>query len=67
MLSEEVKEMKLYTWLTVEINDVKHIHSLVGTSLGGSNPKMGAILNSYDILAIETKTEAIFEQIVEKA
>jgi len=39
------------------MNDIKHIHALVGTNTGGSNVKMGAILNTYDILAVETKSE----------
>jgi len=61
MMAEEIKEAELFSRLSIEINDIKHIHNLVNTLTGGSNVKAGAIVNTYDIISAETKTEKIFE------
>ena len=40
---------------------------MVNTNTGASNLKSGAIINTYDVIAIRTQTEKIFKQMVEKA
>lgn len=68
MIGEESKaETRIFTRLSIEMNDIKQVHNLINTQTGGSNVKSGTILNTWDILSVETKTEKIFEQLVEKA